>query len=567
MGGGEEVLYSCVVDAVPALYHQVMVWAWTAIDLAGVAPAQLVVHGMDGCDPRLRRDLERLGVRWIPSRPFPVGTPMCNKLIQLESDVLLAAGRVVLSDCDLAWRAPIDAGDFADRPRAKVVDLPNPPLELLEALFRDAGFGAVARSTVSLGGAPTYHNNCNGGLYLLSGEWLRRLREPWPRWLHWVDARARRLGRYAWHMFQIAFALAMEELGARVEHLPLGYNFPTHTGQGSVGATGIRALHFHRAVDRAGLLRPTGMPPVDETIATVNDVIRARAVDPWWHAPADDVSPAAPVAEDATPLATVILEGVHGYFRTRRHDHVTRQLAAYGAHTRNELAMVLSLLRPGDQVIDVGAHIGTFTVAFARAVGASGRVLSVEPTPDAFALLLDNLALNGLGEVVRARCALVTDRCAAHRAVRAPGHTSATYYVPTDDGTPVACLRLDALAEDLAPRAPLRLVKIDVEGMELSVLRSGRQLLAHHRPLLYLEVVPEQLGRYATTVDEIDALLSALDYRFFRNVGPRNSTGDDFRIAPLATLADGGAFFDCLAVPAEHLREELAPYAPAAAGV
>ena len=71
------ILYSCVVDAAPALYHQVMVWAWTAIELARIAPAQLVVHGIDGCDERLPRDLERLGVRYLPTRRHPAGTPMC----------------------------------------------------------------------------------------------------------------------------------------------------------------------------------------------------------------------------------------------------------------------------------------------------------------------------------------------------------------------------------------------------------------------------------------------------------------------------------------------------------
>lgn len=516
------------------LYHQVMVWAWTAVDLAGIEPSQLVVHATGGCDQRLRRDLEALGARWVPVRAHGEGTPMCNKLAQLESAVLLDHGRLVLSDCDLAWRAPIPTAAFGDRPRAKVVDLANPPLELLRPLFAEAGFPDAATAAVSLGGAPTYHNNCNGGLYLLSGEWLRRLQEPWPRWVRWVDARRERLGPHGWHVFQIAFALAMEELGVRVEHLPLTYNLPTHVAGAEPDPRDlpIRALHFHRAFGPGGLLRPTGEPTTDAAIAEVNAVVRRRAVDAWWLPD------------------TIVLDGVHGQFRTRRIDHVTRQLEEFGAHTRNELAMLLSHLRPGDQVIDVGAHIGTFTVAFGRTVGSGGRVLAIEPGAEPFALLEENIQRNGVAGWARASHALVTDRAGRFRAVETPDHTSATHYLEDADAPPIPCLALDALAADLRPDRPLRLIKIDVEGMELSVLHSARALIRRHRPLLYLEVVAAQLARYGVRVDDVEAFLRAEGYAFYRNVGPRNSTGDDYAIAPLASLADGGTFFDCLAIPA-----------------
>lgn len=538
------VLYSCVVDAAPALYHQTMVWAWTATQLAGVDPRQLVVHLIDGCDDRLRRDLEAIGARCIPVRPFPNGTPMCNKLVQLESDTLLSHPRVVLSDCDIAWIAPIDAHLFGEQPRAKVVDFANPPFELLQPLFREAGFPDAERSTTSIGNQMTFHNNCNGGLYLLSGGWLRRLREPWTRWLDWVEARTAQLGPYGVHMFQISFALAMEEIGARVEHLPLEYNFPTHTDRTAECPAGgdIRALHFHRAYDASGLLTPTGVARVDEVSAAVNAFLWPRIADAWW----------------INRPELVTRESVHGRFRTRRDDHVTQQLETYGAHTRNELAMVLAFLRPGDQVIDVGAHIGTFTVPFARAVGPEGHVISVEPGVGAFDLLLENLALNGVLERVRTECALVCEQPGAYRPAETAGHTSATYYVSAEHAPSLACLQLDSLAADLDRRRPLRLIKIDVEGMELSVLRSAEALIATYRPLLYIEVVSEQLQRGGATVAELEAFLADRRYGFFRNIGERNSTNDRYEILRLATLVEGGPFFDCLAIPLERLSEEPA---------
>jgi FkbM family methyltransferase len=521
-----------------------MVWAWTATQLAGIDPRQLVVHLIDGCDDRLRRDLERIGVRCIPVRPFPNGTPMCNKLVQLESETLLSHPRVVLSDCDIAWLAPVEAHLFGEQPRAKVVDFANPPFELLEPLFREAGFPDAAISTASIGNQPTFHNNCNGGLYLLSAGWLRRLREPWTRWLDWVEARTAQLGPYGVHMLQISFALAMEELGSRVEHLPLEYNFPTHTDRtaGCPAGGSIRALHFHRAYDASGLLTPTGLARIDEASAAVNAFLRSRLAGAWWI--------------DRRDLVT--RESVHGRFRTRRHDHVTQQIETYGAHTRNELAMVLAFLRPGDQVIDVGAHIGTFTVPFARAVGPKGHVISVEPGAGAFDLLLENLALNGVLEQVRAECALVCEQTGSYRPVEAADHTSATYYVSAEHAPSLACLQLDSLAADLDRHRPLRLIKIDVEGMELSVLRSAEALIAAHRPMIYVEVVSEQLQRAGASVVELDAFLADRRYALFHNTGERNSTNDRYEISRLATLVEGGLYFDCLAIPLEHLSQEAA---------
>jgi FkbM family methyltransferase len=301
-------------------------------------------------------------------------------------------------------------------------------------------------------------------------------------------------------------------------------------------------------------LLPTGHPRVDAAIAKVNAVIRERMAEAWWLASAAPAPPG-PVSPES---AIVRIEAVHGRFDTRVRDHVTRQLETWGAHTRNEISMVLAFLRPGDQVIDVGAHIGTFTVPFARAVGIDGRVVAVEPSTQSFELLEKNVSLNGMAARVTTRCALVVEKPGTYRAVELPEHTSATHYVLAESAAAPACCRLDSLASELDPSRPLRLIKIDVEGMELSVLRSGAALFAAHRPLIYVEVVQAQLQRYGTTIGDVEAFLTERRYALFRNSGPRNSTSDRFQVTRLWRLADGGIFFDCLAVPLERLSEEPA---------
>ena len=70
-----------------------------------------------------------------------------------------------------------------------------------------------------------------------------------------------------------------------------------------------------------------------------------------------------------------------------------------GLHEVAEMAFVLHVLRPSDKFIDVGANVGSYTVLAAGAVGS--RVLAVEPIPTTFGFLRRNVALNGLGELVR----------------------------------------------------------------------------------------------------------------------------------------------------------------------
>jgi len=69
------------------------------------------------------------------------------------------------------------------------------------------------------------------------------------------------------------------------------------------------------------------------------------------------------------------VETDHGTFRSFRDDLVTRQLRRFGAHQRNELAMLLGFVRPGDRVVDVGAHVGTFSV--------EARTMNATTTPHA----------------------------------------------------------------------------------------------------------------------------------------------------------------------------------------
>jgi FkbM family methyltransferase len=142
------------------------------------------------------------------------------------------------------------------------------------------------------------------------------------------------------------------------------------------------------------------------------------------------------------------------------------------------------LLVAGATFVDVGAHIGLLTLAGARAVGASGRVLAIEPVPLSFELLQRALTINGLAERVEVKCQAV----GAHRArckffVRdVLGHSSLSQVELAADGNEIE-VSVAPLDELVRPSERIDVVKIDVEGAELAVLEGMTRVITENPEL------------------------------------------------------------------------------------
>ena len=149
---------------------------------------------------------------------------------------------------------------------------------------------------------------------------------------------------------------------------------------------------------------------------------------------------------------------------------------ALGGFDRLSTARVRSYLKPGMVAVDVGAHVGYYTLLFARLVRPAGVVHAVEPAPANLALLHANLRRLSRAAVVVHRCAAGAAAGTRDLLLTELGDTNSFFAHPLAPAThritvPVA--PLDALVS-----APAHLVKIDVEGAELDVLAGMSNLLA-----------------------------------------------------------------------------------------
>lgn len=197
---------------------------------------------------------------------------------------------------------------------------------------------------------------------------------------------------------------------------------------------------------------------------------------------------------------------------------IGRSLEAYGEWSEFEIDMLKNFIKDGDTVIDVGANIGTHTVAFSRLVGKHGKVFAFEAQPRLEAILAANVKLNELTNVFWKPEAIGSECCKLALPPLPPDDEEANFgnfgihmHVTKSDGPPdiVEITTIDAFAGDLSPSV----IKIDVEGMEADVIRGAAATIERCKPVLYLDH-----GEDARP--EIAEALEAVGYVAFWHLGP-----------------------------------------------
>jgi len=176
--------------------------------------------------------------------------------------------------------------------------------------------------------------------------------------------------------------------------------------------------------------------------------------------------------------------------------------------------LALGALRPGDTAIDIGAHVGYFSLLFRLAVGAAGSVIAFEPMPDTYRRLLRNVLVNRFTNVLPLPLAVAEHpgSAAFHLHPQNEGESSLLDN-PGGECAYVQVTSLDDLFRDGLPVRP-RLLKIDAEGVELSILRGARQWFERHAPdVVICEINRQVLAKGNVTEPDIRSFFESRGYR------------------------------------------------------
>ena len=163
------------------------------------------------------------------------------------------------------------------------------------------------------------------------------------------------------------------------------------------------------------------------------------------------------------------------------------------------------VLRPRDLFLDVGANVGSYTI-WAGELGAN--VIALEPAPDTYALLIENIELNGYkAEAVQA---------AAGASCGTARFTSGLDCVNRLDPAGTAETRLVTIDSILGDRTAAGM-KVDVEGFEIEVLRGCQRALSERRiRLIQLEWNLGSLAAVGTGREPVAELLARYGYHLYR---------------------------------------------------
>jgi FkbM family methyltransferase len=193
-------------------------------------------------------------------------------------------------------------------------------------------------------------------------------------------------------------------------------------------------------------------------------------------------------------------------------------LALYSAYKKCFEAGPIDRLREfvpsGSLVIDVGANVGFFSLRFARWVGDAGKVISIEPEDRNYHSLIQRLGRKGLLNRVDALKAVAAAAPGSMFLEINPVHPADHKLSRDGTGLPVTAVTLDDLVQDKGYLRPA-LVKIDVQGAEMLVLKGATNILKNAGPALFIELHEEGLSKFGTSVSEIIKYLSEFGYEAY----------------------------------------------------
>jgi FkbM family methyltransferase len=179
--------------------------------------------------------------------------------------------------------------------------------------------------------------------------------------------------------------------------------------------------------------------------------------------------------------------------------------------------------------VDVGAHIGWYSLKAARVLGSKGNVIAVEPNPDTVQKLRDNISASG-ANVIAVQPVACSDSDTVIDLFGAPRRNTRKTSMSRDNAQGkkggeianavyrVRARPLDAIVREIGV-SRIDLVKIDVEGAEMLVLKEAKQTLAHYSPILVLEFDEKLLQSMGTNAVELNEFLRSQGYMLRHSIG------------------------------------------------
>jgi FkbM family methyltransferase len=192
------------------------------------------------------------------------------------------------------------------------------------------------------------------------------------------------------------------------------------------------------------------------------------------------------------------------------------EIMNFDTYEADDAAMMYELINDGDNVFDVGANIGFYSINFAKSF-PNAKINSFEPIPSTFTLLEKNVLLNGTTNIEINNFGFSSEEKILEFYVSASTSVSSSAQDLTSgaDTEKVVCkvLPLDVFVEK--NNAKVDFIKCDVEGAELFVYQGAKATLAIQKPIVFTEMLRKWAVKFDYHPNDIIALFDELGYSCF----------------------------------------------------
>lgn len=226
-------------------------------------------------------------------------------------------------------------------------------------------------------------------------------------------------------------------------------------------------------------------------------------------------------------------------------------LESWGQKHNNGFDICISSGGDSDVFFDVGAHVGYVTLPVASVMAPGGRVVSFEPSAANAKLLQFHVSRNGFTNVSVENVLVGEEHNIEASFFESLGHHGQNSQNPVDpeklkiehgafEKTRRRMVSIDGYCadENIQPGV----IKIDVEGAEIGVLKGAREVLAKQRPLVFLSVHPKQISAFGQTVEDLTDLVRSAGYDLLTMDGEHTKTLflEEYIMVPSERVTDIG---------------------------
>lgn len=214
---------------------------------------------------------------------------------------------------------------------------------------------------------------------------------------------------------------------------------------------------------------------------------------------------------------------IKGYNVKLKYDpnsYIGRYLYYRGIFEEQIISKINSVVHPGMTFLDIGANIGLHTNVAASLVGDNGRVIAIEPQSTVRALLQENISLNQFDNVEIISCALGKEQGEGDIYIVNAHNDGQSTLIPDSSETTcpsekVKICTVNSVMHDCNIQK-VDIVKIDVEGAEMEVLKGGREFFRNSSTkYMFIECVDQHLRRFDSSSEELITWLHSEGYRTY----------------------------------------------------